>query len=457
MKTKIYRLSEEPKNRFSQNPAFVIVGSFFSMILVGAFLLTLPAASKEAEGTPFLSALFTATSATCVTGLSVYDIYTHFSLFGQAVIIGLIQLGGLGLVTLSTFFYTVIGKKMGLRTARLAKESVNADDQTDVRKLLRTIVLLTLSFEAAGAALMLPYFLPDYGSYGAFMALFFAISSYCNAGFDLLGILAPGVGMGAMFYAEGLHVIMSVLIICGGLGFVVWQDMGAYRKRRILLLHTRVVLICTGFLLVMGTLAIFFSEYGNQELFGDLPFYQKLFHSFYLSVSSRTAGFSTLDLSALSGTGKLVVSILMFIGVAPGSTGGGVKITSVVVIFMTLISVLRSRNETMILGRRVNKTTVYRSLSVILLGGLVVFLSAFVLYKTGDASTEMDALFEAISAFSTTGLSTGVTANTGVLSRIVLIVTMFLGRVGPLSFVLSFAVSEKRSHRVAPQGRIWVG
>ncbi len=229
-------------------------------------------------------------------------------------------------MTLSTFFYTMIGKRMGLRTANLARESVTADDRTDVKRLLRTIVLLTLCFEGAGAALMLPYFLPDYGGYGVFMSVFFAVSSYCNAGFDLLGILSPGTGMGAMFYAEGLHTVMSLLIICGGLGFVVWQDLYAYRKRRALLLHTKVVLF-----------------------------------------------------------------------------------------------------------------------------------TAVVLYRTGDAPDYLDALFETVSAFSTTGLTVGVIANTGVLSRIVLIAAMFLGRVGPMAFVLSFTISEKRSRKAAPLGRIWVG
>lgn len=457
-KPKEYRLVPGRKEGLLQDPTKLIVLSFVILILVGAVLLCLPVSGRDGRFTPFINALFTATSATCVTGLVTYDTYAHFSLFGQCVIISLIQLGGLGLVTLSSFFYLAIGRKMGLRSVHLARESMGSDERVDTKALLKMVIGLTFCTELTGALLMLPIFVPEYGKYGIFMAFFHAISAYCNAGFDLLGIVEPGA---SLITAQGnypLMMIIMLLIVSGGLGFIVWQDLFLYRKRKKLMLHTKVVLITTGALIGGGALGFLLLEWGNPATMGGLNFPEKILNAFFQSVTCRTAGFDSLGQGELTGLSKILSVFLMFIGAAPGSTGGGVKITSFVVLLMTVISAVRSQDETVIFGRRIDKTAVYRSFTVAVLGALLAAVAAVVLIVL-DGADELDAVFEAMSAFSTAGLSAGPTANAGFLSKCVLILTMFAGRVGPVALIISLSMKETTVSRskVLPEGRIWVG
>lgn len=455
-KPKEYRLIPERKEGLIQNPTKLIVLSFVVIILTGAVLLSLPFSSREGNFTPFLNALFTATSATCVTGLVTYDTYTHFSTFGQCVIISMIQLGGLGLVTLTSFFYVAVGKKMGFRSAHLARESMGSDERTDTRQLLKMIIATTFVTELIGALLMLPLFMPEYGNYGIFMAVFFAISAYCNAGFDLLGIVEPG---SSMITAQGnapLLLIVMLLIVSGGLGFIVWQDLFLYHRRKKLMFHTKIVLVTTAVLIAGGALSFLLLEWNNTMK--DLSFPEKILNAFFQSVTCRTAGFDSLGQGDLTGLSKILSIFLMFIGAAPGSTGGGVKLTSFVVLVMTVLSAVRSEDETVIAGRRIEKTAVYRSFTVAVLGGLLACAAAVVLIAS-DGANELDAVFEAMSAFSTAGLSAGPTANAGFISKCVLILTMFAGRVGPVALIISLSMKESSSSRgkVLPEGRIWVG
>ncbi len=454
-----YSLSEVTSKKIFHNPALIIVSSFLLLILSGTLILMLPFCSRSGEVTPFLNSLFTATSATCVTGLVIYDTYMYFSVIGQIVIITLIQLGGLGLVTLTSFFYLFVGKKMGLRTAHLAQESVNSDGQINTTHLIKMIVVLTISFEIIGALIFATQFVPLYGAYGIFISIFLAISSYCNAGFDLFGFNGEFTSLISVQDNFVVTFTVMLLIICGGLGFIVWQDIYNYRRNKKLMLHSQIVIITTIILLLSGLIGFLIMEWNNQGTLGEMNIFKKIYHSLFQSVTCRTAGYNIIDQQVMTKGSKLFSVILMFIGAAPGSTGGGMKITSMVVLLMTVISVIKGRNETTVLNHKIDKAIVYKAMAVVFLSGLLVFFVTVVIILTGDSKTSMDALFETVSAFSTVGLSVGVTGKAGVLSKIMLIITMFLGRVGPISFALSLSLRSRNkiAHQVVPDGRIFVG
>lgn len=459
MRMSKHSLNENSSNKLFHNPAMIIVSSFFILILVGTFLLMLPICSRSGRVTPFLNSLFTATSATCVTGLVVYDTYTYFSIFGQCVILTLIQLGGLGLVTLTSFFYLLIGKKMGLRTAHLAQESVSSDDHINTVHLIKMVVVMTFIFESVGALILLTQFVPRFGPYGVFMSIFFAISAYCNAGFDLLGMNGQFSSLISMQNNPVVTFTIMALIVCGGLGFIVWQDIYNYRRRKKLMLHSKIVLVTTIILILVGFIGFLTLEWDNPRTLGEMSIWSKMHHALFQSITTRTAGFNTFDLDGMTEISKLLSVVLMFIGAAPGSTGGGMKITTMVVLLMTVVSIIRGRTETIILRRKVDKSIVYKALAVASLAGLLVVLTTAVLLATGDANSGINALFETVSAFGTVGLSVGVTGSTGLISKGMLIITMFLGRVGPVAFALSISLrnGSKMTRQVVPEGKVWVG
>lgn len=448
----------KPLGRFNRNPGRLITLSFLAVILTGALLLTMPFSSRDGQTTPFLAALFTATSATCVTGLTIYDTWSHFSMIGQGIIICLIQIGGLGLLTLTGFFYSLIRRKVGLRTAQLTQESISADTRSNTQSLLRMVMIVTFTTELIGCLLMLPMLVPEYGNYGIFMAVFLSISAYCNAGFDLFGFLKPGASLIPVQDNFPLLAVISALIICGGLGFIVWQDVLHYRRSRRLHFHTRTVLLSTAVLLVSGTLLTLLMEWGNPATLGNMGVGEKFAHAFFQSVTCRTAGFMSFDQTAMYDVTKIVSVLLMFIGAAPGSTGGGIKLTTALILFMTVISVIRGEEDTTVIRRRIDKSIVYRSLAVAFLAACMVMFTTLVLLVTSDVST-VDALYEAVSAFGTVGLSVGVTNETNWIGHLALIFTMFFGRIGPVAFALSLSMRPKSPAsrlRQEPEGKIWV-
>ena len=454
-----YTLDRKKELPLLKNPALIIVSSFAILILVGALLLTLPFMNRTGSFTPFLDALFTATSATCVTGLIVYDTYVYFNMAGQTVIIALIQLGGLGLVTLTSFFYLLIGKRMNLRTAHLTQESVSSDDKIDTVRLVKMVVFLTASIEAVGALLLMCYFVPAYGTYGIFMSVFFAISAYCNAGFDLLGMHGEYSSLISINQNPWVLTILMLLIISGGLGFIVWQDLWNFRRRRRLLLHSKIVLVTTGILILSGATLFLLTEWSNPATMWNMGVGGKILNAFFQSVTTRTAGFDSIGNGEMTTLSKFISVIYMFIGAAPGSTGGGIKVTTLVVLLMTVVSVTRGRTDTVIRNRRVDKLVVYKALSVAFLGMLLVMITTGVLLATESSSSEINALFESTSAFATVGLSVGISAEAHELGKIMLIIGMFLGRVGPVSFALSIsmAAGAREKKQVMPDAKIWVG
>ncbi len=450
---------EKRKTIYNISPARVIAVSFAAVIMVGTILLMLPVASRDGKGTAFLESLFTATSATCVTGLVIYDTYTKWTIFGQVVILLLIQIGGLGLVTFTTFFNIAIGRKLGLKSIQLAGESVSNTEISDTTRLVKLVVAMSLMFELLGALLLSIRFVPQYGIEGAFTSVFISISAFCNAGFDLFGRIAPFSSLSAYNNDPLVILVIAALIIAGGLGFLAWYDIFNFKKRRKLMLHTKIVLSMTGILIVTGMVLFLITEWNNPMTLETMSFTDKLSATFFQSVTTRTAGFNTIDMPFMREQSKIIAIILMFIGAAPGSTGGGIKITTFAVIVMTVVSVIRGRDDTMILKRKVDKSVVYKALAIVCLAMLAILITTGIIYFTSSGMVQgIDAVFEAISAFSTVGLSVGATATVGVFSRVLLIITMFIGRVGPVSLALSLAMRGGHDkNEVIPEGKILVG
>ena len=446
--------------RLARNPARTICLSFLLIIAVGTLLLMMPFSARSGRFTPPLDALFTATSATCVTGLVVYDTWSHWSGVGQGIILVLIQVGGLGLVTMGSFFNVLVGRRMGLHTADLAKESVNSDSFAGVRHMLRTVIIGTLLVELLGAAALACTFIPRMGlQEGAVNSVFTSVSAFCNAGFDLMG--QEGTPFSSLTaFTENWAVTLPVmlLVILGGLGFVVWDDLLRWRRTRTVTLHTWLVLRLTGALLLLGFFAFLLLEWSNPGTLGPLSLGGKLNAALFHSVSCRTAGFNTVDLAALTGESKFLSVLLMFVGAAPAGTGGGIKITTVAVVVMTVLCVLRGEEDTIIRRRKVEKQAVYRALSLLSMGILIVAASTLaILLAMGGRFDAIDVVFEETSAFATVGLSVGISGAAGPLSKIVLILNMFLGRVGLLSLALALAMKSGGKKEVLPSGRILIG
>ncbi len=442
-------------------PARMIVYSFAAIILIGTLLLMLPFSSRSGAVTPLWNALFTATSATCVTGLVIYDTYTHFSPFGQAVILCLIQVGGLGLVTFTAFFNLIIGKKLGLRDMQLASESVSADTMADMPRLIRLAVLTSVVVETAGALLLCTVFVPKYGGKGLAISIFLAVSAYCNAGFDILGREGPFASLSGYNGAPVVLFTLMLLIVFGGLGFVVWRDLFEWHKTRRLQLHTRIVLKMTVLLILFGAAMFLILEWSNPRTLGPLSFFERINAALFQSVSFRTAGFNSVDIGGMREITKVIGILLMFIGAAPGSTGGGVKVTAAAVLLMTVVCASRGQEDTMIHKRRVPKSVVYKAMAVVTLGLAIIGVTSLIINGTAHINdrglTGIDVIFETVSAFSTAGLSAGGTAAANLPSKMVLILTMFIGRVGPVAFVLSMSMRTGQKRReIIPDGKIYL-
>lgn len=455
---------------FNIHPTRLIVASFMGVILVGALLLTLPIATASGQSVGFLKALFTSTSAVCVTGLIVEDTATFWSGFGKWVIILLIQVGGLGIVTITSFFYSFLRKKASLKTLVVAQESTASFSFDDVFSLVRKIILITLSIEATGAIILSWRFSLRYGVMtGITKGCFQAVSAFCNAGFDLHGDTFPGKFSSLVAWNNDPIVLITtgLLIVFGGLGFVVWNEILLYRKTRKINFHARVVLALTAVLLLVGTIAFLATEWNNRQSaysLGSLPESQRLVAAFFQAVTPRTAGFNSIDQFSLFDTSKFITVVLMFIGAAPGSTGGGVKITTFAVFVATILSDITGHDEIIISRHRLSRETFTRSLAVLGLGLMIVLTSTMMLGYFEVQALEanrfsfMDLFYEATSAFATVGLTSAGTPQLTPGSWMVLIPAMYLGRVGPASFAISLAMrSVKKREIVHPEGRLLVG
>ena len=440
----------------------VIILGFMLVILLGSLCLTLPLATRDGQGASFLDALFTSTSAVCVTGLVLHDTASYWSMFGQAVILFLIQIGGMGVVTVSVAVAIFSGRKISLMQRSTMRESISAPQVGGIVRMTEFILKTVFLVELLGAVAMAPVFVRDFGFLkGVWYAMFHSISAFCNAGFDILGRVMPGGSV--IPYQSNPYVlaVISLLIISGGLGFLVWQDLSAYHRTHHLRTHTKLVLWITGWLLLLGTAGILFMEYNNPLTLGPMNLFDKITNAALQSVSARTAGYNSIPLGDMTNFTKIFMSLLMFIGAAPGGTGGGIKVTTLSVVLLAVASVVRGRDEAMIFGRRIDHKTVYKSLTILMLSLFAVIAASMTLfYNTGPELNEVNSVFEAVSAFGTVGLSVGVTPLMNPFARVVTMLTMFIGRVGPVSLAISLSArkdSAAARRAVQPQAHINVG
>lgn len=429
----------------------IIILGFSALIIFGTLILMLPISSREREFTPFLDALFTSTSATCVTGLIIYDTATHWSLFGQVVILALVQIGGMGVVTLAVAISAIAGKKIGLMQRSTMQESISAPQVGGMVKLTKYILRVIFFTEAAGAILMAPVFCKTFGILkGIWYAVFHSITAFCNAGFDLMG--AKEQFSSLTYYSSNIiiNIVIMLLIILGGIGFLTWHDIktnGIHFKRY--KMQTKVILVTSSVLILLPTIFFFFIE------FSDLPIKDRILASLFQSVTTRTAGFNTVDLTSISHSGMIIMSFLMVIGGSPGSTAGGLKTTTLAVLIVSAISVFRKKTNPEIYGRRIDDSIVKKA-SALLMLFLTLLLGGTIFISTYEGITFTDSLFEVASAIGTVGLTVGITPDLSVPSHIMLIIMMFSGRVGGLTLFFA-AISNKKTNVKLPLGDITVG
>lgn len=436
--------------------AQTIALGFFLIIMTGTLLLMLPISSRSGQVTSFHDALFTATSATCVTGLIVADTYQHWSNFGQVVILALIQTGGLGFITMGIFFSVFLKRKIGLKERNLVQESVNAFDIGGVVRLVKKIVFGTMIIEGTGALILFFRFLPQMGVAKALWnGVFHAVSAFCNAGFDIMGKYGAYSSLTSYYDDITVNLVIMMLIIIGGIGFIVWDDISIHkwhvRKYR---LHTRIVLLTTTILVFGG--AFLFYVFERNNLLAGMSVKGQVLSSLFGSVTARTAGFNTTDTGAYTQASKLLTSILMFIGGSPGSTAGGVKTTTVVVLILIVIANLRNRTDLNIFGRRLDEDSIRKASTVFVLNLTLALVSVVAICAIQPLSLD-DVVFEVSSAIGTVGMTTGITRDLTMASRYIIILLMYCGRIGSMSFALSFLEKRKCADVRLPQERITIG
>ena len=430
----------------------IIISGFVGVILLGALLLMLPVSTTEGCITPFNETLFTATSAVCVTGLVVQDTGSYWSGFGQAVILALIQIGGLGVVTVAASFALLSGRKISLMQRSTMQDAISAPKVGGVVRLTQFILRGTFLIELLGAASMLPVFCRDYGWRGIWMAVFHSISAFCNAGFDILGTennLYPSLT--GYTGSPIINITIMLLIVIGGIGFLTWDDICEHKwhfhRYRV---QSKVILVITGFLIVVPAAFFFFED------FSALPTGTQLLVSFFQSVTTRTAGFNTVALSAMSGASKGIMILLMLIGGAPGSTAGGMKTTTLGVLLANAVATFRQRDNAQFFKRRIDCNTV-KTASTILTMYLTLFFGGGIFISVYEHLPLSDCLYETSSAVGTVGLTLGITPQLHIPSQIVLIILMYLGRVGGLTLIYATLSGKKAGNAKLPQEKITVG
>lgn len=451
------RLFAQYKLRVSS--AQTLVGGFLLIILTGAILLTLPAATRTGEATGFVDALFTATSATCVTGLVVFDTYSYWSLFGQLVILSLIQIGGLGFMTMGAVFAFLLKSKISFRQRLVMSESIGLDVTSGVVRMTRHILIGTLIFEAVGALILAVRFIPEFGfASGIYKGVFHAVSAFCNSGMDLMGERQAFSSLTAYTGDWVVNLVIMLLITIGGTGFFVWEDIYHAKSIRSLSLHSKVVLSMNLALVVIGTVLILCMDFHNPKTLGPLPLHEKVLASLFQSVTSRTAGFNTLDLASLSVASTFMMILLMFIGGAPGSTAGGIKTTTLGLLCITALASLRGSKDINAFRRRMEPLAVRRAITIVLIALLVVALGIMLVSGSNPQLSFLDVVFEVVSAFGTVGLTLGITPSLSVVAKLTLTLIMFFGRVGVVTIMLSLTMKgfgAKNTVRY-PVGRILI-
>ena len=442
-------MQQKNRSRHRHMTSFQVISlGFLSVILLGSLLLMLPIATKSGQSTSFSDALFTATSAVCVTGLVINDTATYWSLFGQGIILLLIQIGGMGIITIAA----VSGRKIGLMQRSTMQEAISAPTVGGIVRRTQFIIRTTILIEIIGAALLAPVFCRDFGVWkGIWYSLFHSISAFCNAGFDLIGIRTPFSSLTSYSVQPIVNLVIMVLIVVGGIGFLTWEDIKNHKwhlkKYR---MQSKVIFMVTGLLIFLPALYFFYFEFSN------VPLMERVWVSLFQSVTPRTAGFNTADLTLLSEVGQMLIIILMLIGGSPGSTAGGMKTTTLAVLVSSALSVFRKKEHTHFFGRRIPDDTIKNAATVFLMYIVLFLVGGMVISSTEDIPL-MTALFETASAIGTVGLSLGITPDLGLVSHIILICLMFFGRVGGLTLIFATISEKKPNGSKYPQEKITVG
>lgn len=426
---------------------YILIG-FLCAILIGSILLYLPISSASGKSVSYIDALFTAATSTCVTGLVTVTTASAWSIFGQAVILLLIQIGGLGVITVMSSIMLTIGKKMGLQDRMLIMDSFNLSSMAGLSSFIKKVILGSLCIELLGALAYMTVFIPQFGAIGIWYSVFNSVSAFCNAGMDIIS------DSGLYGYVSNpiINITTSILIILGGLGFVVWLDIAkkirgkGTRHFRNLTLHSKMAITSTAFFLIAGTFLIFIFEYNNPQTIGNMNLFNKIQASFFQSVTTRTAGFAFIPQEALTNPSSIICLLLMFIGGSPVGTAGGIKTVTFLVLIKTCTSVIRNKKDVSLFNRRLSEESVRKAVSVFTVSFFTVFLSTILLSAVSNASV-LDILYETVSATATVGLSRNLTSTLNLLGKLIIIITMYFGRVGPISMAFAF-MSKKQDENI---------
>ena len=444
---------EKIKKKRKLTPVQILALGFFAVIMTGSLLLMLPISSKTGAITPFIDAFFTATSAVCVTGLVTLNTAEHWTYFGTTVIMLLIQIGGLGFMSFATLFALILGKKITLKDRLIMQEAMNTFSLQGLVKLAKYILIFTFAVEGIGALFLSTTFIPDYGiGKGIYFSIFHSISAFCNAGFDLTGnSLVP--------YAENAVIILTIsaLIIIGGLGFTVWAEVYNFKGIKKLSVHSKLAISMTIFLIVGGWILMYIFEITNPETLEGMSIKGQLLSSFFASVSPRTAGFNSISMPGMTVAGTFLTIMLMFVGGSPGGTAGGVKTTTAGILIMTVISVFRNDEDTKLYNRTVSKALVYKAFVIFTIAMALVIAETMILSFTEAGASLEYILYEVVSAFATVGLSLGLTPELSVIGKLLIAITMYIGRVGVLTLFLALSNRKNGNAIKYPEAKILVG
>ena len=444
------------KPRTKKSTTRLIASGFALIILAGALLLTLPMANKSGHGN-LLNSLFTATSATCVTGLIVADTYQNWTTFGQIVILCMIQVGGLGFMTIGAYISVLLKKRIGLQEREQLQESVNTLEIAGVVRLVKRIVQGALCIEGLGAVVLAFRFIPRFGAVrGIYFSIFHAVSAFCNGGFDLMGVNGAYSSLVAFEGDIVVNLVVVTLILVGGIGFIVWDDVMRNKWHfRKYLLHSKIVIMTTLVLTVAGTVLFLITE--NQAAFAGMNPLEKFLGALFSSVTPRTAGFNSVDTAALSNSGKIITMVLMFIGGSPGSTAGGAKTTTMVVLLFYAAAMVLNKEDINLFGRRLTDEVVKKANAVVVINATLTVVATISIMTLQPLLNFEDVLFEVLSAIGTAGMTVGITRELNIISRVIVMVLMYCGRLGSLSFALIFAQKKTLASVRQPQEKIIVG
>ena len=425
----------------------IIAITFAAIILLGATLLTLPVASRSGVSCGFRPALFTATSATCVTGLVMYDTWTQWSSFGQVVIISLIEIGGLGFMSAASVFVFLFRRKVGLKQRMLMAQALSVDEMSSVVTLQKWVLLGSLSIQLLGALVLLLHFWPEYGfSQALIWGVFHSISAFCNAGFDIFGSIAPGASVITFNNDPVVCITLMALVVISGLGFFVWEEVARLRNFKKFSAYTKLVLVTTAVLVFGGAALILLLEWNNPLTFGSMQWPQKILNAFFQSVTLRTAGFVSVDQAGLTDAGKAVSMVLMLIGGSSGSTAGGAKTVTFVVLILFLLTRARGKSTVNVFRRSISQEKVMDAMTIVgIMLGLAFFGAVFI--SATSPISFVDGLYEAVSALATVGLTAGVTTSLSVAAQFLIVVFMYFGRVGILTISLGFLMGDRAEER----------